>query len=201
MRPLLEDQPCGRQRQGVSGYHPARCGCGARMAETSQEEAVRVRLWGRLSALGLILAGACFAIDQAFKWWMLHVFDIEARQPIALLPVFDIVLAWNRGISYGWLSEGSFAPQSLLIVLAVVISIGLWFWLAKATRPVTAAAIGLILGGALANALDRAAYGAVADFFLFHLGDFEWYIFNLADVAIVAGVVLLVYESLSKGRS
>jgi signal peptidase II len=171
------------------------------MAETSQQKTLRVRLWGRLSALGLILAGASFAMDQAFKWWMLHVFDIEARQPIALFPVFDIVLAWNRGISYGWLSEKSFAPQGLLIALAVVISLGLWIWLARTTRPVTAAAIGLILGGALANAFDRAAYGAVADFFSFHLGSFEWYIFNLADVAIVAGVALLVYESLSEGRN
>ncbi len=171
------------------------------MAEASQEEALRVRLWGRLSALGLIFAGASFAVDQAFKWWMLHVFDIEARQPVALLPVFDVVLAWNRGISYGWLSEGSFASQGLLIALAVIISAGLWIWLARASRPLTAAAIGFILGGALANAFDRAAYGAVADFFSFHLGNFEWYIFNLADVAIVAGVTLLVYESLSEGRS
>jgi signal peptidase II len=160
-----------------------------------------VRLWGRLSALGLIFAVASFATDQAFKWWMLHVFDIEARQPIGLLPVFDIVLAWNRGISYGWLSEGSFAPQGLLIALAVIISIGLWIWLARTVRPMTAAAIGFILGGALANAFDRAAYGAVADFFSFHLGSFQWYIFNLADVAIVAGVALLVYESFSEGRS
>jgi signal peptidase II len=171
------------------------------MAETSQEKAFRVRLWGRLSAFGLIFAGASFAVDQAFKWWMLHVFDIEARQPIALLPVFDIVLAWNRGISYGWLSEGSFAPQGLLIALALIISIGLWIWLARAARPVSAAAIGLILGGALANAFDRAAYGAVADFFSFHLGSFEWYVFNLADVAIVAGVALLVYESLSDSQT
>jgi signal peptidase II len=171
------------------------------MAETSQEKALRVRLWGRLSALGLILAAASFAIDQAFKWWMLHVLDIEARQPVVVLPVFDIVLAWNRGISYGWLSEGSFTPQGLLIALAVIISIGLWIWLAKAARPVTAAAIGLILGGALSNAFDRAVYGAVADFFSFHLGSFEWYIFNLADIAIVAGVALLVYESLSEGRT
>jgi signal peptidase II len=168
------------------------------MAEASQQEALRVKLWGRLSALGLVFAGASFAIDQAFKWWMLHVFDIEARQPIALLPVFDIVLAWNRGISYGWLSSGTGLPPGVLIALAVIISGGLWIWLAKATRPLTAAAVGLILGGALANAFDRAVYGAVADFFSFHVGNFDWYIFNLADIAIVAGVGLLVYESLSE---
>lgn len=170
------------------------------MAEASQEKALRVRLWGPLSALGLAFALASFGIDQAFKWWMLHVFDIEARQPIALLPVFDIVLAWNRGISYGWFSDGTGASQGLLIALAVIVSTALWIWLAKASRPVTAAAIGLILGGAIANALDRAVYGAVADFFSFHVGSFDWYIFNLADVAIVAGVALLVYESLREGQ-
>ncbi len=159
-----------------------------------------MKLWGALSALGLVFAGFSFGIDQAFKWWMLHVFDIEGRQPIALLPVFDIVLAWNRGISYGWFG-GDGASQGLLIAMALAISAGLWVWLAKVSRPLTAAAIGLILGGALGNALDRAVYGAVADFFSFHVGNFDWYIFNLADVAIVAGVALLVYESLREGRT
>ncbi len=158
-----------------------------------------MRLWGALSVLGLVFAAFSFGIDQTFKWWMLHVFDIESRQPMALLPVFDVVLAWNRGISYGWLSGGG-ASQGFLIALALAISAGLWIWLAKVSRPLTAAAIGLILGGALANAFDRAVYGAVADFFSFHVGSFDWYIFNLADVAIVAGVALLVYESLIEGR-
>jgi signal peptidase II len=171
------------------------------MAEAQQEEALRVKLWGGLSVLGVVYAALAFGVDQSFKWWMLHVFDIESRQPVALLPVFDIVLAWNRGISYGWLSGGTGLSQGILIAMAIAISAGLWVWLAKATRPVTAAAIGLILGGALANAFDRAVYGAVADFFSFHVGSFDWYIFNLADVAIVAGVALLVYESLTEGRT
>lgn len=168
------------------------------MAEAPQQEALRVRLWGPLSVLGLVCAALSFGVDQTFKWWILHVFDIEARQPVALLPVFDIVLAWNQGVSYGWLSGG--ASQGFLIAMSLFISIGLWLWLATATRPITAAAIGLILGGALGNAFDRAVYGAVADFFSFHVGNFSWYIFNLADVAIVAGVGLLVYESFTEGR-
>ncbi|MBK1869466.1 signal peptidase II [Taklimakanibacter albus] len=157
-----------------------------------------MRLWGALSVLGLVFAALSFGVDQTFKWWMLHVFDIEARQPVVLLPVFDLVLAWNQGVSYGWLSGG--ASQGLLITMALAISAGMWIWLAKVSRPVTAAGIGFILGGALANAFDRAVYGAVADFFSFHVGNFNWYIFNLADVAIVAGVGLLVYESFTEGR-
>lgn len=169
------------------------------MAEAPSEEALRVRFWGALTALGLAFAALSFGVDQTFKWWMLHVFDIEVRQPVALLPVFDLVLAWNQGVSYGWLSGG--ASQGFLIAMSLAISAGLWAWLAKAHRPITAAAIGLILGGALGNAFDRAVYGAVADFFSFHIGNFNWYIFNLADVAIVAGVGLLVYESFTEGRA
>ena len=169
------------------------------MAEAPQEKALRVRLWGALSVLGLVLAALSFGLDQTFKWWMLHVIDIESRQPIALLPVFDVILAWNHGISYGWLSGG--ASQGFLIALTLAISAGLWICLAKVSRPLTAAAIGIVLGGALANAFDRAVYGAVADFFSFHVGTFDWYIFNLADVAIVAGVGLLVYESFREGRT
>jgi signal peptidase II len=169
------------------------------MAEATSEKALRVKLWGALSVLGLVFAALSFGVDQTFKWWMLHVIDIESRQPMALLPVFDIVLVWNRGVSYGWLSGGP--SQGLLIALTLAVSAGLWIWLARASRPLTAAAIGLILGGALANVFDRAIYGAVADFFSFHVGSFDWYIFNLADVAIVAGVALLVYESLTEART
>lgn len=158
-----------------------------------------MRLWGALSLLGLVFAALTFGLDQTFKWWMLHVVDIESRQPVALLPVFDVVLAWNEGISYGWLAGG--ASQTFLITLSLAVSLVLWIWLAKVPRPLTAAALGLIIGGALANAFDRAVYGAVADFFSFHVGGFQWYIFNLADAAIVAGVALLVYESSREGRN
>jgi signal peptidase II len=91
------------------------------MAEAPQHEALRVRLWGALSLLGLVFAALTFGLDQTFKWWMLHVVDIESRQPIALLPVFDVVLAWNEGISYGWLAGG--ASQAFLIALSVAISL------------------------------------------------------------------------------
>ena len=158
-----------------------------------------MRLWGPLSLLGLVIAALAFGIDQTFKWWMLTGFGIAERQPVSVLPVFDLVLAWNRGISYGWLSGG--ASQGVLITITLLVSAGLWVWLARIARPLTAAAVGLILGGALANAFDRAVYGAVADFFSFHIGSFDWYIFNLADIAIVAGVALLVYESLREGRT
>ncbi|CAN5448825.1 signal peptidase II [soil metagenome] len=157
----------------------------------------KVKVWGPLSVLGLTVALLTFGLDQAVKWWMLSVFDIAARQPVSILPVFDLVLAWNEGISYGLFAGGM---QWLLILMSVAVSVGLWMWIARTPRPLTASALGLILGGALGNALDRAIHGAVADFFYFHAGSFDWYVFNVADVAIVAGVAALLYESATESR-
>jgi len=156
--------------------------------------------WGPLSLLGLVLAALAFGLDQTFKWWMLSVFDIAGREPVRVLPVLDLILAWNRGISYGWLSSHGRAAQWLLTAASVGVSAALWIWIARARQPLTAAALGLIIGGALANALDRMVYGAVADFFHFHWGEFSWYVFNIADIAIVAGVLALLYESAAQRR-
>jgi len=159
-----------------------------------------MRLWGPLSLLGLVLAALAFGIDQTFKWWMLSAFDIAGREPVRVLPVFDLVLAWNRGISYGWLSSHAREAQWLLTAASAAVSGALWLWLARTHEPLTAAALGLIIGGALANAFDRMVYGAVADFFHFHWGEFSWYVFNIADIAIVAGVIALLYESATERR-
>jgi signal peptidase II len=158
------------------------------------------RFWGPLSLLGLVLAALAFGIDQTFKWWMLSVFDIAGREPVHVLPVFDLVLTWNRGISYGWLSSHAREAQWLLTLASIIASVALWVWLARTRAPLIAGALGLIIGGALANALDRVVYGAVADFFHFHWGGFSWYVFNVADIAIVAGVAALLYDSLMDGR-
>lgn len=157
-------------------------------------------LWGRLSALGLSLALLAFLADQSFKWWMLHELDIAASQPIAITPFFSLVLAWNSGVSYGWFAQNDGLGQLILIILSLLAAAGLWVWLTRTLSPLTAASLGLIIGGALGNALDRMLHGAVADFFLFHAFGFSWYIFNIADIAIVAGVFLLIYESFSENR-
>jgi signal peptidase II len=156
------------------------------------------RLWGPHSALVLAIAALVFGLDQTFKWWMLSVFGIADRQPVQLLPVFDLVLVWNKGVSYGLFSSHQ---QGALIGLAVVISVLLWIWSCRTSSRLTAWALALVIGGALANALDRAILGAVADFFYFHVGSFSWYVFNIADMAIVAGVALLLYESFTSGQA
>jgi signal peptidase II len=157
-------------------------------------------LYGPLTWLGLVAAVLTAAIDQATKLWLLFVFDLPAKVPVALGPFVELVLAWNTGISFSLLPQvGPLGQWALLAVKAIAVAL-LWIWLARAGSRLTAFALGLIIGGAIGNAIDRAAYGAVADFVLLHITTatwtFRWYVFNLADVGIVAGVVGLLYESI-----
>jgi signal peptidase II len=157
-------------------------------------------LWGPHSPFGLGIAALTLLADQAHKAWMLHVYDIGAKGTVTIAPFFDLVLVWNKGISYGLLPQDSALGRLGLIAFALAASLALTIWLARATSRLTAAAIGLIIGGAIGNAIDRIAYGAVADFFAFHAFGFQWYVFNIADVAIVAGVIGLLYDSLFGGH-
>jgi signal peptidase II len=157
-------------------------------------------LWGQLSPVGLTIAALTVIADQAHKAWMLYVYDIGAKGVVTVAPFLDLVLVWNRGISYGLLPQDSPLGRVGLVVFAFVASLAMIVWLARVTSALTAAALGLIIGGAIGNAVDRLAYGAVADFFAFHAFGFEWYIFNIADVAIVAGVIGLLYDSLVGGH-
>jgi len=156
-------------------------------------------LLGPLTGFGLGVAAITAAADQALKLWLVFGYGLAAHGPVRLGPFMDLVLVWNPGISYGLFPQvGPFGQWALLAIkiLAVVL---LWIWLANSTSRLTALALGLIIGGAIGNAIDRAAYGAVADFVLWHVTigghRYDWYVFNLADVGIVAGVIGLLYES------
>ncbi len=165
----------------------------------------RFYLWGPQTGCGLAVALVVCAIDQASKLWLLLVYDLAARGTVKILPFVDFVLIWNTGISYGLFQQNGPLGQWLLLALKAVAVALLWLWLAHARALVTALALGLIVGGAIGNAIDRLAYGAVADFVLLHADSasfrFNWYVFNLADAAIVAGVAGLLYESLLAGRA
>ncbi len=155
-------------------------------------------IWGRFAPVGLAFIAVGLGIDQAFKWWMLYVYNIGANQPVSLTPFLNLVLVWNPGVSYGWFRD--FGPWVLISGQSLIVLL-LWMWLAGSKDRVSALAVGLIIGGALGNIADRVMYGAVADFFhLFGFG-FNWYIFNLADVIIVAGAAILVYGSIKEMRS
>jgi signal peptidase II len=148
---------------------------------------------------GVIAALAVLALDQASKLWLLFVFDIARRGTVKLTPFFDLVLAWNVGISFGWFQNDGLVAQTILMIVKAVAVIVLAIWMARSRTLMATLALGLIIGGAIGNAIDRLAYGAVVDFALFHLqlggNTYNWYVFNLADVAIVAGVAALLYDS------
>jgi signal peptidase II len=148
---------------------------------------------------GIIAALAVLALDQASKLWLLFVFEIGHRGAVRVTPFFDLVLAWNVGISFGWFQNNSQLAQIGLMIIKAVAVIVLAIWMARSRTLIATVALGLIIGGAIGNAIDRIAYGAVVDFALFHLqiggNTFNWYVFNLADVAIVAGVAALLYDS------
>src|SRR4030095_14037778 len=118
--------------------------------------------------------------------------------PIRLGPFIDIILARNTGISYGLCQTQGPLGQWILLAFKVVAVALLWIWLAHAKDRLTALSLGLIVGGAVGNDIDRLAYGWVADFVLFHISTanwhFNWYVFNVADVDIVAGAIGLFYE-------
>ena len=141
---------------------------------------------------GIAVAVAGLAVDQASKLWMLGPYDIESRGRVAVAPVLDLVLVWNRGVSYGLLTQSGALGRWLLIAFGILGSLLFGWWLLRTRRLLAALSLGLIVGGAASNVIDRLAYGAVADFFLLHLGGFEWYVFNLADLWIVAGVAGLI---------
>jgi signal peptidase II len=160
-------------------------------------------LWGPLTRFALAVALVAAAIDQATKLWLLFVFDLGTRGIVTLTPFLDLALVWNTGISYGLLRQEGPLGQWVLLALKAIAVILLWIWLARTSSRLTAPSLGLIIGGAIGNAIDRLAYGAVADFVLFHVTtasfSFKWYVFNLADVAIVAGVIGLLYETVVGG--
>jgi signal peptidase II len=151
--------------------------------------------------LGLLVAALTLLLDQAWKILFLHGFGwIETLGPpdqekrIEVLPFFDIVMVWNRGNSYGLLQADTPFERWLLDFFALGITGFLVWWLRGIKDARLALSLGLIIGGALGNVIDRILYGAVADFFYLHAFGYGWYVFNLADTAVVLGVVIMALD-------
>ena len=148
--------------------------------------------------LGLGLTLAVLALDQISKAWLIEL--MAANGGVSeITPFFNLVMAWNRGISFGMLNREMPWQNFVLAALAFAVVVVLLVWLWRTRQPWPATGIGLVAGGALGNAIDRIRFGAVADFFDFHLFGYHWPAFNVADSAIVVGVGLLLLDNLSTG--
>ncbi len=168
---------------------------------TTDSSTARGWLWGPWSGLGLTVFLITLALDQAHKWWMLNVYGIADKGRVAVTPFLDLVYVKNIGISYSMFDQESYAGQIMLASFGALATLALWIWLARgASGRLLAVSLGLIMGGAIGNAIDRLVLGGVADFFSLHAFGFYWYVFNIADVAIVAGVAGLLYDSLLASR-
>ena len=153
----------------------------------------------RIRELGGIAAIVALAADQGSKLLLLYAVGFARMAPgdaIPVLPFFNLIMVWNRGISYGLFQASSWVGTAILVAFSVGAVLGLGYWLWVMTSRSLAIGVGLIIGGALGNLLDRLIYGAVADFFHFYGFGYSWYVFNVADIAITLGAVAIIYEVL-----
>jgi signal peptidase II len=141
------------------------------------------------------IAAAVIVLDQLVKFWVLSVAQLQDKGPIHLLPIFQLTMVWNPGVSFGLLRADTPSGRWILVAFATAVVAALAWWARRVERPLTGVALGLVMGGAVGNNLiDRVRFGAVADFLDFHGLFFPW-VFNVADSAICIGVGLLLLDS------
>ena len=154
--------------------------------------------------LGLPVAAGLLVADQASQWWILNVLRLPEVGQVKLLDLggagFDLTMVWNRGVTFGLLAGDTLWHRLILAGIALAVVAFLVRWIARAENRLTTLALGGIVGGAIGNVIDRLRFGAVVDFADAWVGDFHWYVFNLADAAIVIGVVVLFADALFRPR-
>lgn len=147
-----------------------------------------------MSLAGGVIA---FLLDRGHKFYQVDLVGWSGGEYLRVTDFFDYVLVWNTGISYGLFGDMPLAVLGIVIALAIAALI-VWWW--NAAHAVVQLGLMFCIGGAASNAVDRVLYGAVADFFHFHWGETSFYIFNIADVAISLGVLLLILDLLGFGH-
>ena len=149
----------------------------------------------RTSLIAYGLAVLTIVLDQLSKLWVLNVFDLPSKGSVHVGGPFSLTMVWNRGVSFGLLRAEQDFTRWALVAFSLVVAAFLAVWARKIEKPLLAVAVGLVMGGAVGNAIDRARFSAVADFLDFKALYFPW-VFNVADSAITVGVVLLLLDSL-----
>jgi len=160
-----------------------------------------IHLRGALSRFGIAFAAAILIADQATKFIVLQVMDLSPGVAIPVTRFLDLSLTYNRGISYGLWPQDSDLGRYVLIAISFAAAGFFVIWLGRTGSRLIAVALGLLIGGALGNAVDRLIHGAVVDFVSLHAFGWRWYVFNVADSAIVAGVVGLLYDAVLGGAT
>jgi signal peptidase II len=153
----------------------------------------------RLGWLAYLLAVLIIVADQASKYWILEVFQLPLRPSHEVFGPFSLTMVWNRGVSFGLLWADQGFVRWGLAAFSIGVSILLAVWVRRAERPLMAVSLGMIMGGAVGNVIDRIRFGAVADFLDFSDLMFPW-IFNVADAAISTGIALLLVDMLKTER-
>jgi signal peptidase II len=149
----------------------------------------------RRFGLGVLVALIVLAADQASKYWVLNILKLPDIGQIVVLPVLNLTMVWNRGVTFGLFNGFGEWGHVVLTVVALAVVVALAFWLRRAESRLMAIAIGTIAGGAIGNVIDRLRFGAVVDFLHAHAWGWSWYVFNVADAAIVCGVAALLIDS------
>ncbi|NHO18171.1 signal peptidase II [Acetobacter oeni] len=159
-----------------------------------------MKLQYRSLSLGLLSACVIFLLDQLTKYWILYDFDLPEKGSVAVFPGLNFTMVWNHAITFGMLGGAGAAGRVIFSAVSLAIVAGLLVWMAQARRVMIAMLIGAITGGAVGNVLDRLKYGAVVDFIHAHAFGWSWYVFNVADAAIVCSVIGLILDSLYHDR-
>ncbi|MGB0573857.1 MAG: signal peptidase II [Hyphomicrobiales bacterium] len=133
-----------------------------------------------------------FLFDRLTKIYLLNVLNDNKGQ-ITLTDFFDLVLVWNQGISYGFFPQDSYAGQLIISIVSFIICLWVLKIINNSSNKFRMISSILIISGAISNIMDRVIYSAVADFFYFHIKNFSWYVFNVADIYIVMGLFILIY--------
>ena len=145
-------------------------------------------------SLGITIALIILIIDQFSKYWLMNIYALPMRGTVEMLPFFNLVTVWNTGVSFGMLNQLGTSNANILIAFAGGLTVTLSVWLYRTQHMFLARALGLIIGGAVANIIDRIRFGAVFDFIDIHAYGYHWPAFNVADAAICVGVVLILVD-------
>lgn len=148
----------------------------------------------RYRTFGLALLVLTLVLDRITKEWLVGLLD--GQDPITVTSFFNLVMVWNRGVSFGLFQQGDDAGRYLLTGFAVIVGLVLIVWMLRSSTRLGVAGLALVAAGALGNAYDRVVFGAVADFLDFHFAGYHFWAFNVADSAITIGVGFLLLDAI-----